>query len=94
MLADAGYLDGEDIQFLDREGIIGLIPDRELKEIKKSREGIVGEGEKFKKDKFKYDSENDVYICPEGKKLYRETQKRQKVKRKNGLVVEYSTIQV
>ncbi len=39
--------------------------------------------------KFKYDSENDVYICPEGKKLYRETQKRQKVKRKNGLVVEY-----
>lgn len=89
LLADAGYLDGENIQFLDREGIIGLIPDRELKEIKKSREGIVGEGEKFKKDKFKYDSENDVYICPEGKKLYREAHKRQKVKRKNGIVVEY-----
>jgi transposase len=89
LLADAGYLDGEDIQYLDKEGITGLIADKELNEIRKSRDGIVDEDSRFKKDQFKYDPEKDEYICPEGRKLIRESRNRQKAKRKSGIEIEY-----
>jgi transposase len=89
LLADAGYMDGEDIQYLDQEGITGLIADKESCEIKKSRDGVVDEDRRFKKDQFKYDPEKDVYVCPTGKNLYRESRNNQKVKRKSGFETEY-----
>jgi transposase len=89
LLADAGYLNGGDLQYLNREGIIGLIADKELSKIKNDREGIIDEDRRFKKDKFKYDPEKDEYTCPEGMKLIRESKNSQKTRRKNGFEVEY-----
>ena len=93
VLADAGYLNGGDLQYLNGEGITGLIADKEMRKIKKEREGVIDEDQKYKKDQFKYDVERDEYICPDGKKLIRIFKKNQKVKRKNGLEVEYMQYQ-
>lgn len=53
--ADKGYYDGEDIKATVDEGIIPFIPKPQAKETK---DGC------FCKDKFIYDKNNDIYICP------------------------------
>lgn len=56
--ADAGYADTNSLANADEQGIRVIVPSqRQAAENKKS---------KYDKSQFKYDSQNDVYICPEG----------------------------
>lgn len=65
-LADNNYFEGENLGFLSEKGIDAYIPDQvsaARANGKKIEEG------RFSKSKFKYDSERDLFICPEGKEL-------------------------
>ena len=58
--ADGIFLHGEDLQILDEQGFDLYLPTY----------GMQAKPEnKFKKIDFQYDAENDVYLCPEDKKL-------------------------
>ena len=74
--ADSGYADVDELEKIDKQDIKVIVP---------SQKQVSGEGPKpFDKSHFKYDSDNDCYICPEGYVLtYRRTeiQKRRKVYR-------------
>jgi len=59
--ADAGYADTNNLEMVDEQGIKVVVPSR--RQVSKKE---VGE---FDKSRFKYDSKNDVYTCPEGKVL-------------------------
>lgn len=59
--ADAGYADTNSLADADEQGIKIIIPSQ--------RQVCKREGSKFGKSQFKYDSQNDVYICPEGQVL-------------------------
>jgi len=59
--ADAGYADANSLAMADKQGIKVIVPSQR----QASKKGV---GE-FDKSRFKYDSQNDVYICPEGKVL-------------------------
>ena len=59
--ADAGYADTNSLVMADTRGIKVIVPSRR----QASKKGV---GE-FDKSRFKYDSQNDVYICPERKIL-------------------------
>ncbi len=58
---DAGYADTNSLEMADKQGIKVVVPSQ--RQASKKR---VGE---FDKSRFKYDSQNDVYRCPEGKVL-------------------------
>lgn len=60
---DGGYYDGENIAYLESKGIDGYIPSN------KTDEDNSGEGHKFTKETFKYNSREDIYICPLNKVL-------------------------
>ena len=71
VIEDAGYFNEQEIvRFKEDEEIELYIPDK--KEVNKSRksEDKIPQKE-YDADKFKYEKENDVYICPEGKKLFK-----------------------
>ena len=55
-LMDKGYYDGEDIINSEKNGVTCLVA--------KPKSGGSKKQEKFNKDKFVYDSENDCYVCP------------------------------
>ena len=59
--ADAGYADTNSLEMADKQGIKIVV----LSQRQASKKGF---GE-FDKSRFKYDSQNDVYRCPEGKVL-------------------------
>ncbi|MBL7107642.1 MAG: IS1182 family transposase [Phycisphaerae bacterium] len=59
--ADAGYADTNSLEMADEQGIKIIVPSRR----QVSKKGV---GE-FEKSRFKYDSQNDVYICPKGEVL-------------------------
>jgi len=59
--ADAGYSDTNSLAMADEQGIKVIVPSQR----QASKKGV---GE-FDKSRFKYDSQNDVYRCPEGKVL-------------------------
>ena len=59
--ADAGYADANSLAMADKQGIKVIVPSQR----QASKKGV---GE-FDKSRFKYDSQNDVYICPDGKVL-------------------------
>ena len=68
-LADKGFYDGQDIEKCEKNGVICLVA--------KQKPGGTKKSEEFTKDKFKYDSENNCYICPGGQTLpYKHTRKR------------------
>ncbi|MGV7927422.1 MAG: IS1182 family transposase [Spirochaetota bacterium] len=69
LLADAGYSEGSDLRYLHEEGIKGLIPDKNIRDIARERERTLPPVKQFKKSQFRYDKRKDVYICPEGKEL-------------------------
>jgi len=56
--ADAGYADANNLTMADEQGIKVIVPSR--------RQATKKELGEFDKSRFKYDSQNDVYICPEG----------------------------
>jgi transposase len=55
-LADMGYYDGNDIASCERRGVRCLIAKPAIGSVKKAAE--------FRTDRFVYDEEKDVYICP------------------------------
>lgn len=66
-LADKGYYNAKDLKTCEDEGII-------VYATKQTFANSTGEKE-FYLDKFKYNKEEDVYICPKGEKLYCSRQK-------------------
>ena len=63
LAADTGYSSYENYDYLSKSKKIGYIPDRNLREIPKR------EPNRYDQQDFKYDKTEDIYICPEGKKL-------------------------
>lgn len=61
VLADKGYYKGEQIELCHQTNIDTLISPRNTANSKKDV--------RFQKNKFTYDYENDLYICPEGNEL-------------------------
>ena len=59
--ADAGYADTNGLAIADEQGIKVIVPSQ--------RQASKKEHGKFDKSQFKYDSQDDVYICPEGQVL-------------------------
>jgi len=55
--ADAGYADTNSLANVDEQGIRVIVPSQ--------RQAAENGNGKFDKSQFKYDSHNDVYICPE-----------------------------
>jgi len=67
--ADKGYYDGDDIQQCEENNTICYIP--------KTADNAPAPDKKYNKSNFKYDKENDCYICPEGQTLpYRQINRR------------------
>ncbi len=58
---DAGYADIEELKKIEARGTKVIVPSR--------RQALHGEEKEFSKNKFRYDKEEDCYICPEGQKL-------------------------
>jgi len=59
--ADAGYADVNNLAMVDEQGIKVIVPSQ--------RQASKKEHGEFDKSRFKYDSQNDTYICPEGQVL-------------------------
>jgi len=75
--ADAGYVGYDELEKIDKQGIKVVVPSRK-------QAARVKKEEPFDKSNFKYDRENDCYICPAGETLtYRRTEpeKRRRVYR-------------
>ena len=68
--ADAGYADTNSLANADEQGIKVIVPSQ--------RQATKNGNSKFEKSQFKYDSRNDVYVCPEGRvlKYYSKNEKR------------------
>jgi len=62
-LADKGYYNGEDLKKCEENGITAIVS--------KQKTGSKTGDDNFSKDKFLYNQEEDVYICPMGNKLRR-----------------------
>ena len=62
VVADVGYGITSTYEFLSRSGIAANIPYRHARDVRREKKQRAG---------FRYDSGRDVYVCPEGKTLYR-----------------------
>jgi len=87
LLGDAGYCSGENLRYLKEENIFGIIPDKPIAKIKAEIDNRIFEDQEFKKERFKYDQDKDVYICPEGKELQRVGDVPTTLVRKSGEIV-------
>lgn len=65
VLADSGYSSYENLQYLEKKGIEGYIPDQEMESIRKG----TCRNPEFQKSRFRYDETSDAYTCPMGKTL-------------------------
>lgn len=61
MTAETGYHDGKDMLKAEKSGITCLVP--------KGKPGNQRAEEGYKRDKFAYDEEKDIYICPQNQVL-------------------------
>jgi transposase len=59
--ADSGYSNTEELRKIDKKDITVIVPSKQQASGKERGE--------FHKDSFRYDKDNDCYICPEGHKL-------------------------
>lgn len=87
--ADAGYSDIDELEKIDKQNIKVIVPSRRLIAAERASCGKISDKaeDKFDVSNFKYDHDNDCFICPAGKILtYRltETKKRRKVYRAGG----------
>lgn len=89
VIGDTGYSDGNSFQYLKNKGIEGIIPDKQISDIKSEIENNIPEDKKFKKDQFRYDKRKDIYVCPEGKELKKVSPKPSIANRKNGKDVKF-----
>jgi len=71
--ADAGYSSYDNYEYLEKNNKIGYIPDQNF------RKDLKGKGP-YHRDRFSYDPEEDIFLCPEGKIL-----KLSKIRRKDCL---------
>jgi transposase len=85
LISDCGYHSANNIEYLEKKGIDGYIPDLSIKTIKKEKDRKT-EGISFAKEAFYYDPDQDCYICPERKKLTRIKSTSDKYKNK-GIVI-------
>jgi transposase len=89
VLADKGYYNGEEIEICHQNNIDTLVSPRDRSNSKKDK--------RFKKNKFKYIQEKDVYVCPEGHemksngKYYQQTTGRKNVYRFKRYTLKFST---
>jgi len=65
VIADKGYYNGEDLKKCEENGITAIVS--------KQKSGSRTGNEDFAKDKFTYDREKDIYICPMGQILTRKS---------------------
>lgn len=65
VLADKGYYNGRDLKSCEENGITAIVS--------KQRFSNKTGNENFTKDKFVYDKQNDIYMCPMGKELKRQS---------------------
>ncbi len=63
---DNGYYSGENLQYLEKEGVDGYIPDCEQASKMKGKQIV---DTPYAKERFRYDEEHDCFFCPEGKML-------------------------
>jgi len=75
VLADSGYFSFDNLEKAQGLGIDAYIPDQMYYDKNKGEDKP---GNMFSKDKFKYDKEGDVYVCPLGKTLLFDQVKRSK----------------
>jgi transposase len=67
VLADAGYASYDNYEYLKDRLIDAYVPDRYLEEARKM--AADPERSPYHKERFTYDPEHDLYICPQGKPL-------------------------
>ena len=77
LLADAGYRGGPNLQLLEKTGVDGYLPETEEKNIGKDKRN---HPDLYGKMAFRYDLEQDCYICPAGQVLRPKTRKRVKTR--------------
>lgn len=65
IVADSGYSSYDNYEYLDKRKKDAYIPDQYFEKIKNKEY----EEDRYHRENFAYDRENDCYICPEGKKL-------------------------
>jgi len=65
---DNGYFSGPNLRYLEKKGLDGYIPDRKQAQEQKGKK--VKDGP-YSKDTFKYDEEEDQFLCPHGEVLTR-----------------------
>ena len=77
--ADCGYYSGENYIYIEENGIDAYLPDQMFdKEVDKEGKEKIG---KYDRRNFKYDKEEDIFTCPEGKRLiFKQNYKRNGVK--------------
>lgn len=73
LLADAGYRGGPNLRLLEQAGVDGYLPETEEKNIGKDKRNYP---DLYGKTAFRYDQEQDCYICPAGQVLRPKTRKR------------------
>jgi transposase len=61
--ADSGYSSYDNYEYLSKNNKTGYIPDQNFTKIKTQKYN------EYRQEDFKYDKTNNLYICPEGKKL-------------------------
>jgi transposase len=77
LLADAGYPGGPNLRLLEKTGVDGYLPETEEKNIGKDKRN---HPDLHGKTAFRYDQEQDCYICPAGQVLRPKTRKRVKTR--------------
>ena len=65
---DNGYFSGANLRYLEQKGLDGYIPDSKQAQEQKGKKV---KDSPYSKDKFKYDEEEDQFICPNGEILIR-----------------------
>ena len=63
-LADSGYFNGVQLKGCEEEGMEAYVPIR-AQAVRKGKEG------RFGSDDFRYDAQDDTYVCPAGERLTR-----------------------
>lgn len=70
--ADAGYSSYDNLEYANRKNLDLYMPDNFLKVLDAKEEGE----KRYHKSNFRYDKEQDVYVCPPGEKLKRWTEQK------------------
>lgn len=77
LLADAGYRGGPNLRLLEEAKVDGYLPETEEKNIGKDKRNYP---DLYGKTAFRYDKEQNCYVCPAGQVLRPKTRKRAKTK--------------